>query len=130
MVDVKNIPVVYELDGTELVLIEKNGVACKIALPLLLSYTVGSFSPTPTAFTDTPDVNEIELNWTCIADEFVVEKSLDNVSFYEIYRDTAITYTDTILEPDNRYFYRVKSLTTGMYESPYVYLTADTLPAP
>lgn len=126
MIDTKNIPTIYELDGTENVIIEKNGVACKIALPLLLSYTVGTFSPVPTAFTATPDITEINLVWTCTADEFVLEKSLDNVSFYEIYRDTAASFTDTILTGDNTYFYRVKSLTSGMYESAYVYLSATT----
>lgn len=125
-----NLEILTELDGTELVPVEKSGVWYKASLSLLLTTTPVPITAKPTGFTATTiSDTEIDLAWTGSGD-FSLERSPDNSSWQPIYTGSTASYSDTGLYEDNQYFYRVSAQDTGELQGDWAYADATTDAAP
>lgn len=124
----ENLPDAEPLDGTELVAVLQNGMWRKAPLSRVLVVTPIAPTADPTAFTATAiDDANIDLTWSGSGD-FVLERSLDESSWEQIYTGSTASFSDTLLYADNQYFYRVSAQDTGEITSDWVYTDATTLP--
>lgn len=76
------------------------------------------------------DEQEIDLSWDTGADNYILEYSLDEGFWIEIYNGALGVFNHTGLDPSTEYFYRIKAETFGELDSDYVFTSATTDPAP
>ena len=127
---IDNLPYADPLTGEELVLVQQDGVAKWAQLSKVLTTTPIAITATPTAFTATDiDYQQIDLAWTGVGD-FILERSLDESSWQQIYAGSTASYSDTGLYQENQYFYRVSAQDTGEVQSDWAYADATTPAAP
>lgn len=94
--------------------------------PTVITFNASSVeTPTPSS--------TVVLNWKDNSDNetnFVIERSIDGTSFTQIAQIAAnvITYTDTNLTPNTKYYYRVKAI-TATESSSYSEVNSVTTPA-
>lgn len=122
-----NLPILEDPDGSEFLIIEKDGVAMKLPIYLAISLPAPTIAAAPTAFTPTViSGTEIDLAWTGTADNFIVERCRENDgAWQEIYSGATAAFSDTDLYGDEHYYYRVKAQVIGEFDSPWA-LTDDT----
>lgn len=105
----------------------------------LTNQTPPDFIIPPTAITfnassvETPPSSTVVLNWKDNSENetnFVIERSIDGTNFTEITEVPAntITYTNTGLVPNTKYYYRIKAITTTESSS-YSDVNSVTTPA-
>ncbi len=129
--NLNSLPYAEPLTGEELVVVQQGGVWCKAQLSKLLTTTPVAITATPTAFTATTiNDTDIDLAWTSSAAAFTLERSLDESSWEQIYTGATASFSDTLLQADNQYFYRVSATDTSEIQSDWAYADATTDPAP
>ena len=100
--------------------------------------TKKDFPPSPSATYDSNCPESIHLTWTIAnrqedIDNFIVQKSYDNATFYELAKPSAATrdFYDITSIPGKTQYYRIYSFnTTGVTQSNIVSVTAKSYVAP
>jgi hypothetical protein len=117
------------LDGSEEVIIFKNGKPFRYPLWVALDLTISIQTSIPVGFTATTlGSSSISLTWTNGATNYILERQLEGNAWKEIYSGSLGTFTDTLLTSSNQYFYRLKAQQTGLYDSDYATDDATTDP--
>lgn len=127
-----SLPILYEPDGSEFLIIEKDGAPMKMPLYLALNLPAPTIAAAPTAFTPTViSDSEIDLAWTGSADNYILERCRENDNAWqEIYSGATAAYSDLELYGEEHYYYRVKSQVTGEFDSPWTLCDDTTDPIP
>lgn len=130
-----SLPILYSPDGSEYLIVEKDGINYRMPLYLALDLPAPVIAASPTGFTATTfDHVQIDLAWTGTADNYIVERSRElgdpESPWQEVYNGTGTSFSDTDLYPSEHYFYRLKAQVTGEHDSPFVYADDTTDPAP
>ena len=120
-----------DLTGEEWVIIEQDGVLCKVKLYKFLSFPTPTIAAAPTSFLATVvSDTEIDLTWSGSADNYVLESCRDNDrAWVEIYSGATAAYSNIELTGEEHYYYRVKSQVTGEFDSDWA-TTDETTDAP
>jgi hypothetical protein len=130
MVDLNTLGQAEPLTGFEQIPLLQNGIWVLGRLADVLNLTPPTIAAAPTAFTATAfDANQIDLTWTGTADNYIVESNRgDNGdAWVEIYSGSTASYSDTLLAPEETYYYRVKSQVASEVDSIWT-LTDETTP--
>ena len=112
-----------DLTGEEYVIIEQEGVLCKVKLYKLLSFPTPVIAAAPTSFVATA-VSDVQINltWSGSATNYVVESCRDyDRAWQEIYSGATASYSNTDLLGGEHYYYRVKSQEVGKFDSDWGY---------
>lgn len=124
----KNTPILFEPDGSEFLIVEKDGVIMRLPLYLGITIPAPVIAAAPTAFTPTviSDV-QIDLAWTGTADNYIIERCRENDgNWIPVYSGLTASFSDTDLYGEEQYNYRIKSQVIGQFDSPWVYTVATT----
>lgn len=131
MVDLNTLGQAEPLTGLEQLPLLQNGIWVLGRLADVLNLTPPTIATAPTAFAAVAfDESQIDLTWSGSADNYVLESTRGDSgdSYVEIYSGATASYSDTLLFPEETYYYRVKSQVTGEADSDWV-LTNETTPA-
>jgi hypothetical protein len=131
MVDLNTLGEAEPLTGFEQLPLLQNGIWVLARLADVLNLATPTIATAPTAFAAVAfDESQIDLTWSGSADNYVVESNRgDNGdAWVEIYSGATASYSDTLLFPEETYYYRVKSQVAGEADSDWV-LTNETTPA-
>jgi hypothetical protein len=131
MVDLNTLGQAEPLTGFEQLPLLQNGIWVLGRLADVLNLATPTIATAPTAFAAVAfDESQIDLTWTGSGDNYIVESNRgDNGdAWVEIYSGATASYSDTLLFPEETYYYRVKSQVTGEADSDWV-LTNETTPA-
>lgn len=131
MVDLNTLGQAEPLTGLEQIPLLQNGIWVLGRLADILNLTPPTIATAPTAFAGVAfDESQIDLSWSGSGDNYIVESNRgDNGdAWVEIYSGATASYNDTLLFPEETYYYRVKSQVTGEADSEWV-LTNETTPA-
>lgn len=131
MVDLNTLGQAEPLTGLEQLPLLQNGIWVLGRLADVLNLTPPTIATAPTAFAAVAfDESQIDLTWTGSGDNYIVESNRgDNGdAWVEIYSGATASYSDTLLFPEETYYYRLKSQVTGEADSDWV-LTNETTPA-
>ena len=131
MVDLNTLGQAETLTGLEQLPLLQNGVWVLGRLADVLNLTPPTIATAPTAFAAVAfDESQIDLTWSGSADNYVLESTRGDSgdSYVQIYSGATASYSDTLLFPEETYYYRVKSQVTGEADSDWV-LTNETTPA-
>lgn len=131
MVDLNTLGQAEPLTGLEQLPLLQNGIWVLGRLADVLNLTPPTIATAPTAFAAVAfDESQIDLTWTGSADNYVLESTRGDSgdSYVEIYSGATASYSDTLLFPEETYYYRLKSQVTGEADSDWV-LTNETTPA-
>ncbi len=131
MVDLNTLGQAEPLTGLEQLPLLQNGIWVLGRLADVLNLTPPTIATAPTAFAAVAfDANQIDLTWTGSGDNYIVESNRgDNGdAWVEIYSGATASFSDTLLFPEETYYYRLKSQVTGEADSDWV-LTNETTPA-
>lgn len=131
MVDLNTLGQAEPLTGLEQIPLLQNGIWVLGRLADILNLTPPTIATAPTAFAGVAfDESQIDLTWTGSADNYVLQSNRgDNGdAWVEIYSGATASFSDTLLFPEETYYYRVKSQVTGEADSEWV-LTNETTPA-
>jgi hypothetical protein len=131
MVDLNTLGQAEPLTGFEQLPLLQNGIWVLGRLADVLNLATPTIAAAPTAFAAVAfDESQIDLSWTGSADNYVLESTRGDSgdSYVQIYSGATASYSDTLLFPEETYYYRVKSQVTGEADSDWV-LTNETTPA-
>jgi len=131
MVDLNTLGQAEPLTGFEQLPLLQNGIWVLGRLADVLNLATPTIAAAPTAFAGVAfDESQIDLTWTGSGDNYIVESNRgDNGdAWVEIYSGATASYSDTLLFPEETYYYRVKSQVAGEADSDWV-LTNETTPA-
>jgi len=131
MVDLNTLGQAEPLTGLEQLPLLQNGIWVLGRIADVLNLTPPTIATAPTAFAAVAfDESQIDLTWTGSGDNYIVESNRgDNGdAWVEIYSGATASYSDTLLFPEETYYYRLKSQVTGEADSDWV-LTNETTPA-
>ena len=131
MVDLNTLGQAEPLTGLEQLPLLQNGIWVLGRLADVLNLATPTIATAPTAFAAVAfDESQIDLTWSGSADNYVLESTRgDNGdSYVEIYSGATASFSDTLLFPEETYYYRVKSQVAGEADSDWV-LTNETTPA-
>jgi hypothetical protein len=131
MVDLNTLGEAEPLTGFEQLPLLQNGIWVLGRLADVLNLATPTIAAAPTAFAAVAfDESQIDLTWSGSADNYIVESNRgDNGdAWVEIYSGSTASYSDTLLFPEETYYYRVKSQVAGEADSDWV-LTNETTPA-
>lgn len=126
------LPILDNPDGSEFLIVEKDGVPMKLPLYLAVGIPAPVIAAAPTSFTPTVvDHEQIDLTWSGTADNFIIERCRENDgAWQQIYSGATASFSDTELYPEEHYYYRLKSQVTGEFDSEWVLTDETTDPAP
>ena len=131
MVDLNTLGQAEPLTGLEQIPLLQNGIWVLGRLADVLNLTPPTIATAPTAFAAVAfDANQIDLTWTGSGDNYIVESTRGDSgdSYVEIYSGATASFSDTLLFPEETYYYRLKSQVIGEADSDWV-LTNETTPA-
>jgi hypothetical protein len=131
MVDLNTLGQAEPLTGFEQLPLLQNGIWVLGRLADVLNLATPTIAAAPTAFAAVAfDESQIDLTWTGSGDNYIVESNRgDNGdAWVDIYSGATPSYSDTLLFPEETYYYRVKSQVAGEADSDWV-LTNETTPA-
>ena len=131
MVDLNTLGQAEPLTGLEQLPLLQNGIWVLGRLADVLNLTPPTIATAPTAFAAVAfDESQIDLTWTGSGDNYIIESNRgDNGdAWVEIYSGATASYSNTLLFPEETYYYRLKSQVTGEADSDWV-LTNETTPA-
>jgi hypothetical protein len=131
MVDLNTLGQAEPLTGLEQIPLLQNGIWVLGRLADVLNLTPPTIATAPTAFAAVAfDESQIDLTWSGSGDNYIVESNRgDNGdAWVEIYSGATASYSNTLLFPEETYYYRVKSQVAGESDSDWV-LTNETTPA-
>ena len=131
MVDLNTLGQAETLTGLEQLPLLQNGIWVLGRLADVLNLATPTIAAAPTAFTAVAfDESQIDLTWSGSGDNYIVESTRGDSgdAYVEIYSGATASYSDTLLFPEETYYYRVKSQVTGEADSDWV-LTNETTPA-
>jgi hypothetical protein len=131
MVDLNTLGQAEPLTGFEQLPLLQNGIWVLGRLADVLNLATPTIAAAPTAFAAVAfDESQIDLTWSGSADNYVLESTRGDSgdSYVQIYSGATASYSDTLLFPEETYYYRVKSQVTGEADSDWV-LTNETTPA-
>jgi len=130
MVDLNTLGQAEPLTGLEQLPLLQNGIWVLGRLADVLNLTPPTIATAPTAFAAVAfDQSRIDLTWSGSADNYIVESNRgDNGdAWVEIYSGAAASFSDTLLFPEETYYYRLKAQEAGQADSDWV-LTNETTP--
>ena len=131
MVDLNTLGQAEPLTGLEQLPLLQNGIWVLGRLADVLNLTPPTIATAPTAFAAVAfDESQIDLTWTGSGDNYIVESTRGDSgdAYVQIYSGATASYSDTLLFPEETYYYRLKSQVTGEADSDWV-LTNETTPA-
>jgi hypothetical protein len=131
MVDLNTLGQAEPLTGFEQLPLLQNGIWVLGRLADVLNLATPTIAAAPTAFSAVAfDESQIDLTWSGSADNYILESNRgDNGdAWVEIYSGATAAFSDTLLYPEETYYYRVKSQVAGEADSDWV-LTNETTPA-
>jgi hypothetical protein len=131
MVDLNTLGQAEPLTGFEELPLLQNGIWVLGRLADVLNLATPTIAAAPTAFAAVAfDESQIDLTWSGSADNYVLESTRGDSgdSYVQIYSGATASFSDTLLFPEETYYYRVKSQVTGEADSDWV-LTNETTPA-
>jgi hypothetical protein len=131
MVDLNTLSEAEPLTGEEFLPLLQNGIWVLGRLADVLNLATPTIAAAPTAFSAVAfDESQIDLTWSGSGDNYIVESNRgDNGdAWVEIYSGSTASYSDTLLFPEETYYYRLKSQVAGEVDSDWV-LTDETTPA-
>jgi hypothetical protein len=131
MVDLNTLGQAEPLTGFEQLPLLQNGIWVLGRLADVLNLATPTIAAAPTAFAAVAfDANQIDLTWSGSADNYVLESTRGDSgdSYVEIYSGSTASFSDTLLFPEETYYYRLRAQEAGQADSTFVF-TDETTPA-
>ena len=124
MVDLNTLGQAEPLTGFEELPLLQNGIWVLGRLADVLNLA------TPTIAAVAFDESQIDLTWSGSADNYVLESTRGDSgdSYVQIYSGATASYSDTLLFPEETYYYRLRAQEAGQADSIFVF-TDETTPA-